>query len=58
MLIDLPPTAWYRCDEQPPAGPALAAATRDRDAATARALRAYLDSRPATPVRTTVEVAL
>ena len=51
MLIDPPRWAWYRQDEQPPAGPAQAAAMRARDAATARALQAYLATRPAVPAR-------
>lgn len=41
-----------------PAGAALALRTAARDAATARALQAYLATRPSTRVRTTVEAAL
>ena len=54
MLIDPPHSAWYRRDEQQP--PA-AAALRARDVATARALQAYLATRPgpaaASPTLTT-----
>jgi hypothetical protein len=59
VLIDPPVWAWHRADEQ--AAPQLelvAARHAVRDAATARALRAYLDAKPATPVQTTVELAL
>ena len=58
MRIDPPRWAWYRQDEQPPAGPALSAAMRSRDTATARALQAYLAARPAAPARSTVTTAL
>ena len=58
MRIDPPHSAWYRTDEQPPTGPAAAAALRRRDLATARALSAYLASKPAQGPRTTVSTAL
>lgn len=55
MLVDPPHSAWYRQDEQQPP---TAAALRARDVATARALQAYLATRTATPVRTTVTTSL
>jgi hypothetical protein len=42
-VVELPADAWYRPGEEP--RPAVdAAALRARDAATARALRAYLET--------------
>ena len=58
MLIDPPHSAWYRSDEQPPTGPAAAAALRRRDLATARALSAYLATKPAQAPRSTVRTVL
>jgi hypothetical protein len=59
VLIDPPVWVWHRAgDHAAPQLELVAARSAVRDAATARALRAYLAAQPATPVRTTVEVAL
>ncbi|MCW2616648.1 MAG: hypothetical protein JWN08_3642 [Frankiales bacterium] len=58
MLVDPPHAAWYRPGAAPATGIALARGTRTRDVETARALRAYLATRPAVTVRTTVETTL
>ena len=58
MLTQPPVQAWYRLPPPEPDGRELARIRARRDAATVRALRAYLASRPRTIVRTTVEVDL
>lgn len=56
-VVELPAHAWYRPGEEP--RPALdAAALRARDAATARALRAYLEATRREVPRSTVSVSV
>jgi hypothetical protein len=59
VLIDPPVWAWHRAGEQAtPQLELVAARSAVRDAATARALRAYLATKPSTSVRTTLELTL
>jgi len=57
-MLELPNAGWYRpATEQPPVT-ALARRMHRRDAATVRALRAYLDTKPAVVVHITIELDL
>ena len=67
MLIDPPRDAWYPKKERRKrvrvartAGTALSlvSTTRKRDAATVHALQAYLETRPGTHVRKTIDLDL
>lgn len=58
MFTQPPVEAWYRLPPPEPDRGQLARVRARRDAATVRALRAYLASRPRTVVRRTVEVDL